>query len=134
LRVLLSVGCLLSLASASGQTQSDSAFASPGVRYSLLEGSHFEDDCPVCARPVILQPMRGTFDLVLVHNTPPFWAYAVRNVDFTAQPGFDGEVHITGTGVYRRFEEFALIQSMALTTQVRSSSTNVVAVFKNDSA
>src|SRR5207247_9211331 len=110
------------------------ASAAPGVRFSLLGGIAFVDDWPGCARPVMLQPVRGTCDLVLVQTTPPFWEYAVRNLDFTAQPGFDGEVHITGAGVYRRFEEFALIQSMALTTQVRSSSTNVVAVFKNDSA
>ena len=29
-------------------------------RYTLLAGSILVDDCPICARPTVLEPMRGT--------------------------------------------------------------------------
>jgi len=61
------------------------------VRYTLLEGSYFVDDCLICGRPTIEQPMRGTFDLVLLQETPPYWRYAVQDLDFIAEglPGLE---------------------------------------------
>ncbi len=103
----------------------------PPIRYTLLDGSSFVDDCLICGRPVILQPLRGTFDLVLQQNTPPYIKYAVRNVDFHAGPGFFGPVHITGSGTYVRFEEFAVLQDMQLAVQVEDGITNKFAYFTN---
>src|SRR6185503_2957877 len=93
----------------------------PTITYTLLDGSYFVDECLICGRPTIQQPLRGTFDLVLVQDTAPVTKYVVRNIDFTASPAWAGEVHITGDGTYERFEEFALLQSMELTTQVKDS-------------
>jgi hypothetical protein len=59
-----------------------------------------------------MQPLGGTFDLVLVQNTPPYIVYAVRDVDFTASSAWAGEVRITGGGTFVRFEEFAVLQDM----------------------
>jgi hypothetical protein len=99
--------------------------------YTLLDGSEFVDDCPVCGRPTILQPLRGTFELVLIQNTPPYTKYAVQNINFTASPGSSLERRITGNGTYERFEEFALIQRMTLATQTKDNYTNTTAFFTN---
>ena len=104
----------------------------PVVAYTLLDGSYFIDDCLICGRPTIQQPLRGTFDLVLIQNTPPYFKYAVRNVNLTASPGWVGEVQLTGDGTYVRFEEFALTQDMDLALRVTDAYTNRTAFFTND--
>ena len=68
------------------------------VAYTLLEGSYFVDDCLICGRPTIQLPMRGTFDLVLLQDTPPYTQYAVRSLDFTAGTSASLEEHVTGEG------------------------------------
>lgn len=104
----------------------------PVVTYTLLDGSYFVDDCLICGRPTIMQPLRGTFDLVLVQDTPPYLKYAVRNVDFTTSPGWAGAARLTGGGTYVRFEEFARLQDMDLALQVKDAFTNRPAFFTND--
>jgi hypothetical protein len=116
------------------QAQLQPANPLPVVTYTLLDGSTFVDDCLICGRPTILQPLRGTFDLVLIQNMPPYFKYAVRNVDFTASPGWTGEVHLTGDGTYVRFEEFARLQDMDLVLQVKDAFTNRPAYFTNNTA
>jgi hypothetical protein len=103
------------------------------ISYTLLDGSYFVDDCLICGRPTIQQPLLGTFDLVLEQDFGTFIRYAVRNIDFIASPAWAGEVHITGYGTYERFEEFAVLQSMDLATEVKDSYTNKTAFFTNDS-
>jgi len=114
------------------QAQAQPTDRLPVVTYTLLDGSYFVDDCLVCDRPTILQPLRGTFDLVLVQDTAPYSKYAVRNVDFTASPGFAGETQLTGGGTYVRFEEFARLQDMNLALQVKDDYANQAAFFTND--
>jgi hypothetical protein len=104
---------------------------SPVITYTLLDESYFVDDCLLCGRPTIMQPLRGTFDLVLIQNTPPYFKYAVRNVDFTTSPGSLG-AQLSGNGTYVRFEEFALLQDMDLALQVKDTHTNRPAFFTND--
>ena len=115
-----------------GQTNAQTAGQPTVVSYTLLDGSYFVDDCLVCGRPTIQHPLRGTFDLVLVQDTPPFTKYEVRNIDFTASPAWGGEVRITGDGTYERFEEFALLQSMELMTEVKDASGSKPAHFTED--
>ena len=103
------------------------------VAYTLLEGSYFVDDCLVCGRPTIQLPLRGTFELFLEQNTPPYTRYAVRNLDLGAGIGTSLEKRITGTGTYTRFEEFAILQDLTLATQVRDAWTNHAAYFTNNS-
>ncbi len=114
--------------------QSQSGGAGQAVTYTLLDGSYFVDDCLICDRLSIRQALRGTFDLVLLQDTPPLTRYAMRNIDFIASPGWTGEAHITGEGTYERFEEFARIQSMTLATQVKDALTNQLAYFTNDTS
>jgi hypothetical protein len=102
------------------------------LSYTLLEGSYFIDDCLVCGRPTIMQPLHGTFELVLVQDTPPYTRYAVENVDLVASPGSSLERHLTGSGTYVRFEEFARLQDMDLALWVKDSYTNRLAFFTND--
>lgn len=104
----------------------------PVVTYTLLDGSYFVDDCLICGRPTIMQPLRGTFDLVLIQDTPPYLKYALRNMDFTTSPGWAVEVRLTGDGTYVRFEEFARLQDMDLALQVKDAFTNRPAFFTND--
>src|SRR5437879_3108467 len=76
------------------------------VAYTLLEGSYLLDECLICGRPTIEQPLRGTFDLTLIQDTAPYIAYAVENIDWIASQGSTLERRITGDGAYTRFEEF----------------------------
>jgi hypothetical protein len=101
------------------------------VSYSLLQGSYFLDQCLICGRPDILEPLRGTFDLILLQNTPPFTKYAVQNLDFNTSPIWIDR-HLSGDGVYTRFEEVALLQDMTLSMQVKDTFTNQFAFFTND--
>jgi hypothetical protein len=102
------------------------------VRYTLLEGSYLIDDCLICGRPTIQQPLRGTFDLVLLQNTAPYRKFGVQNIDFHTTPPSWLERHVTGDGTYVRFEEFALLQDMTLATQIKDSTTNRPAFFTNE--
>lgn len=103
------------------------------VAYTLAEGSYFVNDCLICGRPTILLPMRGTFELVLQQNIAPYTQYAVRSLDFTAGTDTSLPYHITGDGAYTRFEEFAILQDMTLSTQVQDAWTNHTAYFTNNS-
>src|SRR5713101_5873564 len=72
------------------------------VSYTLLEGSDLLDECLICERPTIIQPLRGTFDLVLVQDTAPYTKYEVQNISFVAGAGTDLERRIAGEGTYVR--------------------------------
>lgn len=100
--------------------------------YELLDGSYFMDECIICDRLTVKQPLRGTFDLVLEQDTGNYSRYSIRNVDFTASPAFAGEVRLTGEGNYVRIEEVALLRDMDLALQVKDSLTNCLAYFTND--
>src|SRR2546427_5513932 len=129
-RVLLWLLCLLGLAGPAWQAE---AQITNGVRYTLLQGSYFIDECLICGRPTIEEPLRGTFDLVLLEDTAPYSKYAVQNIDFVAGQGSTIERHITGDGTYVRFEEFAILQDMDLAVQIKDNYTNRPAFFTNDS-
>ena len=128
------VFCLIAFVFAGSGQEASSFLTNRVISYTLLDGSYFVDDCPVCARVTILQPLRGTFDLVLLQDTPPFTSYAVRNINFTASPGFGGEAQITGDGTYTRFEEFAMVQRMELNVQIKNNFTNRPVIFTNTSS
>jgi hypothetical protein len=108
----------------------DPTSARQRISYTLLEGSYFIDDCLICGRPTIEQPLRGTFDLVLLQNTPPYTRYSIQNLDFVTE-GPWLQRHITGQGTYVRFEEFARIQDMTLAVKVTDQYTNRPAYFTN---
>jgi hypothetical protein len=102
------------------------------IAYELLDGSYFVDDCLICDRLTVKQPLRGTFDLVVEDDLGTYIRYTVRNVDFTASPALAGEVRLTGAGTYARLEEVARLQDMDLALQVKDSLTNQLAYFTNN--
>jgi hypothetical protein len=89
-------------------------------RYTLLEGSTFTDDCPVCGRPTIAYPMRGTFDLLLDNAGPLFTTYHLTNIQFSTDAKSAAFYSVTGNGTYRLGGEVAVQQGMALQTDVCS--------------
>jgi hypothetical protein len=102
------------------------------VVYTLLHGSYFLDQCLICGRPDIQQPLSGTFDLVLLDDRPPYSLYAVQNINFVAGFNSGFERRITGDGTYSIFEEFASVQDMNLATDIHDDATNLPAFFTND--
>jgi len=120
-------GCLALCPGQSGSAGSNA------VRYTLLDGSYFIDDCLICGRPTIEQTLSGTFDLVPIVDAGTVRQYAVRNIDFNTGPGLHGKAHITGSGTYQVFAEFAVLQDMQLATKIEDDFTNQVAYFTNNS-
>ena len=65
LRRIISIGCLCAATLAMhAQAFTQSPANGQVWKCVLLEGSYLIDDCPACGRPTILQPMRGSFDLL----------------------------------------------------------------------
>src|SRR5881394_8476 len=102
-------------------------------QYRLLDGSTLLDDCLICARPTIQQPVRGTFRLVPISDIPPFAHYELRYVSFVAGSPANGSYSILGGGTYQIGGAVALLQD--LTLEVRLSDPNQVTankVFTNE--
>src|SRR5690348_7280498 len=80
-------------------------------RYLLLSDSDLRDDCLICDRATIRQPMRGAFDLRLIDQNPLVSRYAVENLVFTAG---DRPYRVTGSGTFEIGGEVAVIARMFL--------------------
>ena len=101
--------------------------------YTLLEGSYLVDDCPVCARPTILAPLRGTFNLLFLEQNPLFTRYAVRDLSFTAGSAAGWHYKVTGSGNYEVGGEVAVQQYMTLQADINNGYTNKLCYFTNAS-
>jgi hypothetical protein len=111
------------------------AAASPGPwQHRLLDGSMLIDDCLICGRPTIQQPMRGTYQLRWVAEDPLFAEYAVEDVAFTAGASPGPEYRVTGRGTWRIGGEVALQQEMTLEVQIDNGFTQRSCVLTNVSA
>src|SRR5881394_552203 len=82
--------------------------------YRLLEGSTLVDDCLICGRPTILQPLRGSFRLVLIEDIPPFTGYALRDISFLGGSLTNSTYTVLGEGTYQIGGEVAVLQDMTL--------------------
>lgn len=100
-------------------------------QYRLLPGSQLSDDCPVCARPTILQPMQGTFRLRRVRENPLFSTYAVENIAFTAGGPAGRRYQVVGRGAYQVGGEVGLFQEMFLEVRIDNGVTNTLCYFTN---
>ena len=100
-------------------------------KYVLLEGSYLIDDCPACGRPTILQPMRGSFDLLALDNNPLFSRYELRNISFIAGSKTTIAYRVTGGGIYRIGGEVALLQDLTLQVSIDNGFTNKSSFFTN---
>src|SRR6266545_2437626 len=83
--------------------------------YSLLHDSYLLDDCPVCDRLSIPVPMRGTFNLRLIDETPISARYALEDINFTAG---DRPYLVKGGGVFDVSGEVAVTVRMSLELQI----------------
>src|SRR5262245_58374259 len=94
-----------------------------GWLYTLLEGSQLVDDCPICGRPTIVAPLRGTFQLRLIQQSPIGLTYALVNIDFRANSPGGMSYRVSGTGTYQLTGEIALRQSGLLHISIDNGST-----------
>src|SRR6266540_2103798 len=99
--------------------------------YTLLHGSYLIDDCPPCARPTILEPMRGTFELRLVEENTLFSRYELTNIEFTAGSVAGRTYKVVGRGTYSVGGEVALIQNMFLEVFIDDGFTNRLCYLTN---
>ncbi len=101
------------------------------VDYVLLPDSRLTDDCLLCGRPSIPEPMAGHFRLQQLLVPGPFSYYNVE--DFTFVSGVDGAVWHSGsgTGSYRQGGEVAVTQDMTLDLAVTNITTVSQAHFTN---
>src|SRR5207248_3333922 len=93
--------------------------------------SSLVDECPVCGRPTIEQPMRGVFDLVWLLQGPLFTEYAVSNIDFSAGSLAGRFYTVKGNGHYRIGGEVASVQEMFLAVTIDDGFTNKLCYFTN---
>jgi hypothetical protein len=96
--------------------------------YRLLHDSSITDDCPICGRPTIQVPMRGTFNLRLLAQGPFSTLFAVEDIQFTAGDRY----HVTGGGTLEWFGEVGVSQRMSLQVQIDDGVTNKLCYFSND--
>lgn len=84
------------------------------VEYAVLPDSRLTDECLLCGRPTIPEPMAGHFRLRQLLVPGPFSYYAVE--DFAFVSGVGGVVWHSGsgTGSYRQSREAPGTQDMTL--------------------
>jgi len=83
-------------------------------RYTLVHGSTLLDDCPVCDRPALILPLRGTFELRQTSENPLFTFYTLENIDFEAGSEGGPRYRVTGRGEYQVGGEVALVHQLSL--------------------
>ncbi len=96
--------------------------------YTLLTGSQLIDDCPICGRPTILAPMRGTFELQLLEQNPLFARFELLNISFNAGTNPGPQYKVTGSGSYQIGGEVALVQNLFLDVWISNGFTNIEAL------
>ncbi|MBI5386824.1 MAG: hypothetical protein HZA90_19300 [Verrucomicrobia bacterium] len=101
------------------------------VNYTLLPGSQLADDCPICGRPTFLEPMRGAFQLRLLHENPLFSTYSIERITFTAGTPAGRSYKITGDGTYTIGGEVALRQETVLNLWIDDGVANRLCHFTN---
>jgi len=101
--------------------------------YRLLGPSFLLDDCPVCDRVSIPQPLRGDFDLVLFDENPLTSRYALCDVDLAVGSGDTASYRVAGGGLLEFGGEVALRQAVSLEAFVTNAAGKLPRSFTNDS-
>jgi hypothetical protein len=99
--------------------------------YVLLHDSYLLDDCPVCDRISVPVPMRGTFNVRLIDETPISSRYALEDVNVTAG---ERPYAVRGGGTFEISGEVAVTVRMSLELQIDDGFTNKVCYFTNSTA
>src|SRR6187549_329563 len=82
--------------------------------YTLLSGSYLQDDCLICGRPTVQEPMTGTFDLRLIASNVRSSRYRIENIHFSAGPSFGRTYTVSGQGSIEIGGEVAVVQNASL--------------------
>ncbi len=99
--------------------------------FTLFEGSDLIDNCPVCGRPSVLVPLRGTYELRLLQQGPFFTQYAIDHIDFTASLPAGASYKITGQGTFRIGGELAVFQDVFLDVVIQGPDATNECLFTN---
>ncbi len=99
--------------------------------YRLLEGSTLLDDCPVCDHLSLPQPLRGSFDLVLVTAGPLTTSYHLFNVNCQVGSGANGSYRVSGEGDYSASGEVALMQKLTMNLDITHNGATKTTGFTN---
>jgi hypothetical protein len=101
-------------------------------RFELIEGSSLQDDCPICGRPTIQLPMRGSFELAPDNTDPIFTSYTVTNVQFYVGDKSSPNYTVTGSGRFTIGGHLAVLQDMTLAGEVCAEVACRAVAFTND--
>ena len=101
-------------------------------RCQLLAGSTLLDDCPVCDRLSIPQPMTGEFDLVLFEQNPLTSRFALSDIAFVAGSEQGATYRVTGGGWWTVGGEVAVAQTLTLETWIQAPGGSVDRSITND--
>ena len=93
-------------------------------QYTLLPGSQLIDECPVCGRPPIVVPLRGTFQLRLIADNLLFTTYAWESIAWTAGTPGGSFYKVAGKGTHQIGGEVGLVQDLSLEIHVDDGWTN----------
>ena len=96
--------------------------------YLLVHDSYLLDDCQLCDRISIPVPMRGTFNLRLIDETPISSRYALEDLNFTAG---DRPYLVRGGGTFEISGEVGVTVRMSLELQIDDGFTNKTCYFTN---
>ncbi len=97
--------------------------------YHLIEGSTIVDDCPICDRVPIVEPVRGTFELRSLENGPLFSSYSIQNLYFTNTGSLGQSYTVSGSGVFQIGGEFFVKLSLYLELWIDNGITNRLCYF-----
>jgi hypothetical protein len=128
-RVKLRTSCLESLVIGFGMLALCSAAQTTNLQvYTLLSGSQLTDECPICDRIPIVLPLKGTFGLRILDQTPISTRYDLLNISFQAGTTSGPEYQVVGSGVYQVGGEVAVSQQMFVNAVISNGFTNVNAL------
>ena len=100
-------------------------------RYLLLDDSRLVEDCPICGRPIVPEPLRGSFNLRLLESKPQFTRYALEDINFKAMKPLTYTV--TGSGTLQIGGEVAVTQQMTLRVEIDDGTAKKLCDFTNSS-
>jgi hypothetical protein len=90
-------------------------------RYTLVEGSTIRDRCAPCDREST-DPLRGTFDLKLLEQTPLFSRYQLTNISWTGGLPGARKYQVRGSGEWRIGGEVVVLQQVRLDLEIDDGS------------
>lgn len=111
-----------------GRAWAQNPSTNPPWTYLLLTDSFLLDDCPLCDRPAIEVPLRGSFGLRLIDENPISTRYAVEDIQFSAGTR---PYRVTGGGTLEIGGEVALTVRLDLQVVIDDGVTNKVCYFTN---